>query len=441
MRTSLHRVKHKMAANVKSHDGCTCLDLKGIVSVLKILSNTDRSKTADRSFNARATNSFDDLLIHNLCSLWETLESDENMTHLAALKVYFCGYFEQTSFSIDAVSPTDVAGGSSSQKSDVNRCSFTAPKEKTSSIVRWIFCKVCVHILLMLKGALQAMKKSENSSPAFDLSVGDQQVVTTVIQLVVVLGVCVNLLPGVGTPLDQRSGFGHVLGSGAKSTRCPKCLYDCVMSLVSCLSEPSLSLLILSKNLADILASLMQLGYCEEVCQQEDGIDSLDHLGIKQDKIGTDKELIGINKDTYVDMSARCGQACEESRSQGLKEPQMIDQDHSNDLSMGICEGGILISKAQQEECKRALDNLVGKMYQPLIIRELLFLQGSIGAPKVQRPNESSAVKPGSVGLEQKAVTPKWMKQVCGHLLSKCLTRKNGVQSVLRAVLEGVSGS
>ena len=341
------------------------------------------------------------------------------MQDLGDLKTCFCGYFEEKSNSNVSKKTSAIAehgtGTSVLKNNNSNDADYNLSAERRGciakgNIIKWIFCQVCLHALSCLKNTLQAMKNLDNAGkgPVVDLSINDQQVVKTVIQLVVVVGICPNFVKGVGIPIEQRTGFSGALGT-RQDTKCPKCFCKCVMSLVSCLTEPSLSLVILSKHLADILAALMQLGYCQEVCHKR-----TDHMP------SVTNEVTG---------------------------------------SISICEGGVLISKAQQDECKKALNNLVSKMYQPLIIRELLFLQGSMSGQRLN-PKEcvtgtavdkrsttrmSKQKEFGELGKaceerEDDTRTPGWMKDVCGHLLSKCLMKKNGVQSVLRAVLEGVSG-
>ena len=409
-----------MADKVKVQDLAPSkrVNLKEIILVFKILSNTDRSKVVDFTSHTATKNNFDELLLINLRLLWHELENNDSLKDLSNLKTYFCGYFEQKSnsnLSKETLGCTEYDAGTSVLKHNSNDANLNLSAEGSGCItkgntIQWVFCQICLQALSCLKNTLQAMKNLDNAGkgPAVDLSISDQQVVKTVIQLIVVVGICPNFVKGVGIPIEQRTGFSGALGS-RQDTKCPKCLYKCVMSLMSCLTEPTLSLVILSKHLADILAALMQLGYCQELCDKR-----------------TDPSPSMNNKLT--------GNA-------------------------SICEGGVLISKLQQDECKKTLNNIVSKMYQPLIIRELLFLQGSMSGhrpnPKecdtgtaVDKKSTARISKQKEFGKLEKACeerkddtrTPKWMKDVCGHLLSKCLMKKNGVQSVLRAVLEGVSG-
>jgi hypothetical protein len=405
------------------------LNLKGITSVFRILSNTDRSKVVDLGPNVATKNSFDGLLLVNMHLLWQELEKNKSLKDFGELKTSFCGYFGGKFYSKvientlnctgpEVTSALNDKGSKSSFNSSAKRCT-------SSNTVRWIFSQICLKALSCLKKTLRAMKSSDNSAkdPVVDLSISDQQTVKTVIQLIVVLGVCPNFVEGVGIPVEQRTGFSAALGS-EQDTRCPKCLYECVMVLISCLTEPSLSLVILSKHLADILAALIQLGHCQDLC---------------------DKDSEDVSQ---------------ENGSTAGEKAQLNDGEGESIRNTSICDGGVLITKAQQEECKRALNNIVNKMYQPLIIRELLFLQGSMSgqrrspeksnatksamgekfSERMSKQKESSMSDNSCVKVRDVTGTPAWIKDVCGHLLSKCLTKKNGVQNVLRAVLDGVSG-
>ena len=446
----------------------TCVNLKGIISVFRILCNTDRSKAVDLCLNAATTNNFDDLLMLNLHLLRYELENNESLNNFEELKTCLCGYFE-TKFNSkenkDASNCTEIDETLTRDKcKDTKTTLFeTRITSNNSGNVRWAFSQISLQALSCLKNTLRARKTSENNakSPAVDLSISDQQVVKTVIQLIVVLGICPNLLEGVGIPIQQRTGFSAALGSEQALPKCPRCLYECVIILVSCLSEPSLSLVILSKHLADILAALVQLGYCEDVCNSID--QSVDPV------IEDDKKLKGASKlASQVNLVTLKSERQDSLTNKDIPRVSLAQnsskQNGKIDSKLSFsntCKGGIFISKVQQDKCKNALNNLINKMYQPLIIRELLFLQGSMSGDKASStesrtvradsvatnktspmPKESNAVNVETTCLNGGVVTrsPKWMKDVCGHLLSKCLMKKNGVQNVLRAVLEGSSG-
>ena len=62
--------------------------------------------------------------------------------------------------------------------------------------------------------AKQKAEKRWNEAPplpADSLGVHDQKTVLTAIQFVVILGICPNLVSGVGLPVEMRSGFAAAL--------------------------------------------------------------------------------------------------------------------------------------------------------------------------------------------------------------------------------------
>ncbi|XP_028405085.1 transport and Golgi organization protein 6 homolog [Dendronephthya gigantea] len=398
------------------------LDLKGIISIFQILSNTNRSKATDIHLAVKTTTNFDDLLALNLCLLWRALETEEHLRSCQELKLSFCGIFEQ--------------------EPSLKRMETGSTVNIDSTSVRLIFYRLCLHSLYLLKLSLMSLKRSENSTrvPVMDLSVKDQQIIKTVIQFIVALGICPNLFEGVGASFKQRTGFGDALCAEQK-IKCPQCLYKCVMVLVNCLDEPSLSLLILSKHLADVLASLIQLGYCGDVCQEE--------------LVGSEQLISSHEENDDFELGCKSGSVENELADQNNDIANKQDLTGTTLTSNNICEGGVLISKAEQEKCRKALNDIINKMYQPLIIRELMFLQGNMSGQKIPTPRGKSSdtdahkeSRPGIPPSERSDMkgktvsrTPKWMSDVCGHLLSKCLTKSNGVENILRAILEGSSGT
>ncbi|XP_053460700.1 transport and Golgi organization protein 6 homolog isoform X2 [Nycticebus coucang] len=68
---------------------------------------------------------------------------------------------------------------------------------------------------------------------------------------------------------------------------------------------------------------------------------------------------------------------------------------------------------------------MLDQVYQPLAVRELLILQGG-------PPQSCTDVK-----TQLKCQAPAWLRHLCGQLLSERLMRPNGVQAVVRGILEG----
>ncbi|XP_028307371.1 transport and Golgi organization protein 6 homolog [Gouania willdenowi] len=92
------------------------------------------------------------------------------------------------------------------------------------------------------------------------------------------------------------------------------------------------------------------------------------------------------------------------------------------------------LSADERRSCRQALKSLLGKVYQPIVIKELLILQGG--------PKQSSPVG-GGVGASSRAgltSAPAWLRRLCGQLLSERLMQPKGLQAVVRAILEGGTG-
>nr|XP_023682878.1 transport and Golgi organization protein 6 homolog [Paramormyrops kingsleyae] len=88
------------------------------------------------------------------------------------------------------------------------------------------------------------------------------------------------------------------------------------------------------------------------------------------------------------------------------------------------------ITLEERLACRKALQNLLQKVYQPIVIKELLILQGG---PKQAQP----AAPGGGVPRTALAQAPPWLRRLCGQLLSERLMQPKGVQAVVRAILEG----
>ena len=75
--------------------------------------------------------------------------------------------------------------------------------------MRWNYVSVCLDYLSDLKRVLEEVKSSsttaENALPPTSLSVNQEQQVSSMVQLVLALGVLPSLLPGVGTLKSQFS--------------------------------------------------------------------------------------------------------------------------------------------------------------------------------------------------------------------------------------------
>uniref|UniRef100_A0A2K5QU86 Transport and golgi organization 6 homolog n=1 Tax=Cebus imitator TaxID=2715852 RepID=A0A2K5QU86_CEBIM len=111
---------------------------------------------------------------------------------------------------------------------------------------------------------------------------------------------------------------------------------------------------------------------------------------------------------------------------------------HFGDIAAGLCQLGFCPTKSKlltpaeevltEEErtlSRGALRDMLDQVYQPLAVRELLILQGG-------PPQSCTDVK-----TQLRCRAPAWLRRLCGQLLSERLMRPNGVQAVVRGILEG----
>ncbi|XP_078400832.1 transport and Golgi organization protein 6 homolog isoform X2 [Cetorhinus maximus] len=261
---------------------------------------------------------------------------------------------------------------------------FTWPMRSDDAV--WNFVTEILVLLLCLKQAMIELlaqftppkpnPKTPECAPALPpdaLSISQQKTVQSALQFVITLGICPYLLPGVGTPLGCRSDFAATVEKMVCRLAFPSRtwrLHTVTLALLEITRHPSLESLVLTRHLGDLLASLCQLGYSPNKCQ----LSSVSLEGSQQDR----------------------------ERQKGL-------------------------TVAEQQGCQQALQNLLDRVYQPLVIKELLILQG--GAKPV-----ASAMGGKARTLSQ---APAWLRRQCGQLLSERLMKPSGVQAVVRGIVEG----
>lgn len=249
----------------------------------------------------------------------------------------------------------------------------------------WSFVQDCLLLLLSLSRRLKQDLDLFNQSPIPSqaarlrtpemapplppdvLSVSQQKTVGTALQFVVSLGLCPYLVPGVGLPLGRRSAFGELVEGLVRGDVAPP----------------------VERRLLSTTRALLELA---EVSSLATAVFTR-HLGDV--------------------MAALC--------QLGHRPPRP--------------EGGVNREKdiclEERKMCRKALQSLLGKVYQPMVIKELLILQGG---PKQAAParGTSRAALPAA---------PAWLRRLCGQLLSDRLVQPNGVQAVVRAILEGTGGA
>ena len=206
----------------------------------------------------------------------------------------------------------------------------------------------------------------DNQRPhAPSLGVQDQKVVKTILQFVVCLGICPCLQTGVGIPLQMRSGFSFAVESTKHTDSVYSkqlCLFTCLKVLLQCTELSSLSTIILSQHLSDILAGLLQIVHVKS---------EINENSIKCEK---SKPLDCVEKSENVR-----GKASKVESLLNGPEVEGMTEETSKNRDEDIAE----IDKAtvDVEYCEKALCDLFNKVYPPLLVKTLLLLQGG---PKVK---------------------------------------------------------
>ncbi|XP_077888708.1 transport and Golgi organization protein 6 homolog isoform X1 [Ictidomys tridecemlineatus] len=144
--------------------------------------------------------------------------------------------------------------------------------------ITWSFTSQALLLLLCLKETMTHLAaafnpgkpnpKTPEVAPTLSpdtLSISQQKMVQSVLQFVVILGVCPYLMPGVGVPLRYRTEFGAVVQDVVRLDVAPHAtrrLYTSCKALLSVGQHTSLGSLIFCRHFGDIAAGLCQLGFC-----------------------------------------------------------------------------------------------------------------------------------------------------------------------------------
>lgn len=434
-----------------------------VTSAIRLLTSAAAKTTEDKPIKY-----FEEMLLSKMKQLKNALLNDTNFDtlrqRLQSKKSEFWKSFLEE----------ELKQGGKTEDKETERSKLEAWKLET----RWKFVKICLSLMLELRVLLQEVvsekssmekppaKGSQNPKLNVDaLSVSDQKVVLACIQFIISLGVYPNLLPGVGVPVDKRSGFSDLIRSENR-LRSEKQLFECIEALLECTKHASLGSIILSRHLGDILTGLIQICHAPASAYKSDdkptcAEDSTDVSNANRTSNPPDTDNIGpMSLGQSTDASA-------EPISSGQSELKIIEErdslscsssstsvrsmdscNHRNDwkTSRIIIENNeTLISTSEKEKCLLELERLVERVYQPLIVRELLMIQGGT-KPKKQQKNtgfKTEGQKKAVLKEEDNVCSeerPKWFTNVCGQLLSARLMKANGVQAVLRGILENTTG-
>ncbi|XP_030437158.1 transport and Golgi organization protein 6 homolog isoform X5 [Gopherus evgoodei] len=285
---------------------------------------------------------------------------------------------------------------------------------ESSTDVTWSFtCQVLLLLLslkkcmILLAAAYHPAKpnpRTAEAAPALSpdtLSISQQKTVQSALQFVITLGLCPYLLPGVGIPLKHRTEFSAVVQDVVSPSTAPNTLhrlYASCTALLQIAQHPSLGSLILTRHLGDLIAGLCQLGFCPTKGKREQA------RPLKQLKLLQFRNS-HLKSSSWV------------SESRKLLAPNV----HTPSVRKGLTE-------EQRTHCREALKSVLDRVYQPLVVRELLVLQGG---------SKQGLQFPGQEVKQPLAQAPAWLRRLCGQLLSERLMRPSGVQAVVRGIMEG----
>ncbi|XP_022244952.1 transport and Golgi organization protein 6 homolog isoform X2 [Limulus polyphemus] len=287
--------------------------------------------------------------------------------------------------------------------------------------IKWRFLTCCLIFIKLLQRALNTasqkdsktssnFKSSENQKniscgPHDTLSVSQHKTVARCVQFICGLGIIPSLLRGVGIPLERRTGFSQLLIESTEvwpPWKKHRRLVACVIILIDCLSNSTLGSMILSQHAGDLLAALIQLCYAPiKKLSDTFGAADLENHESKPDGSSYDIKFSNIL------------QVLEK-----VSGPAPQSDEH---LILEMWEDRHLL--------KPKLYIVMNRMYQPLLVRELILLQGA--------PSRSSLEKKSMRRPLHKA--PKWLQSTCGLILTNLLMKSQGLLTVITGVLESCS--
>ena len=323
-----------------------------------------------------------------------------------------------------------------------------------SETVYWTFAVEGLCLLQVLDATLKTLAKEDEEServtssksppaPKCLLSIADLKSVHGLLQFIVSLGIYPHLLPGVDSFLKLRLGHAEsvpkagVLPDAAKNWR----LYRCCRVLAECFENPVFGALILSRHFCDVLAACLQICYGPVAGGR----------GLEPNVPPTREEVEikdGAETGTKIGHPLTPGGIAAAKLEQEAMPSEECSADALEDVRRHDKAGGpVCISAGEKEQCLAVLQKLLNCVYQPLVVRELLVLQG-MPRPHPRPQSEAQRKAPGvgpAVAREREFLagvrSPRWLQKACGQLLSERLMQKSGVRNVLTGIFEATSTS
>ena len=188
-------------------------------------------------------------------------------------------------------------------------------------------------------------------APKSLLSVSDQKTVTGLAQFIVSLGLFPYLTPPLDALLKLRLSHAKLVekcsSERVSSDEKTRHLYKMCCVLVQCFGNPVLGPNLLSQHISDVLVALLQ------ICHAPPDEGSL-----------SSKKRTDANRHGLVELQRHSTPGdVKINDSEGEMDSSAVD---SMTASLNVCE---------REWCMEALQRLLSKTYQPLVVRELLAIQ------------------------------------------------------------------
>ena len=214
----------------------------------------------------------------------------------------------------------------------------------------------------------------------------------------------------------------------------------CTRVLLQCTKLQSLGSLILSRHLGDILAALCQICYAPKPKQKHEvKCDTDTKPDVKEtttgdrsalQESGSKVSLCHISPADVVDMIQEHGKIT------GIQEQNSnhTQTNESKDIQDSVTGSAPTGRETDIDFFHEVFQTLLDRVYQPMLVRELLVLQGG-PSPQLIQQLKLQAHKTGKQ-VPMLKPAPVWLRKVCGSLLSERLTKPKGVQNVLRGMLD-----
>ena len=245
--------------------------------------------------------------------------------------------------------------------------------------------------------------KDKNISPPTPkalLSSAEEKNVRVLLQFVVALGVFPFLLPGadhllrlkLGKMASQISKIGgdDITPCNNNLSRRACYLYHHCRVLTRMFANPVIGPTVLSHHLSTVLVALLQICYGPRETPQQ-------------------------------------------QQQQSLR--QRTQQDERKSPLVSVDQTFPVLSAAQFQKCAEELRTLLDGLHQPLVVRELLYLQGTPG--RQSRVGERGERGGGEM---VRPAAPRWLQNACGKLLSERLMQRDGVRNVLLGIYDMIPG-